>query len=258
MALITPTVYDRSSFDKGELLPLISGSIIPFNKPLDWSSFDIVNQFRIKAKHCLGIKKLKVGHAGTLDPKATGLLVLCTGKATRSIESLMDGTKQYVAELKMGATTASFDSEQPENDFFPWEHITREKLEAVMENFTGTLMQQPPLFSATSIGGKRAYKLARKGKEVELPFKPITIHKLQLLSFTPPYAKIAVTCSRGTYIRSLARDMGIALQSGAYLTALERTHSGNFSLEHAFFVDDIPQLLERFDPNELQLIQPHP
>lgn len=250
-----PKIFNCQSLEEGETLPLLSGSIIPFDKPLNWTSFDVVNRFRVKTKHLLGLRKLKVGHAGTLDPKATGLLVLCTGKATKHIESLMDGEKEYLAELKLGATTPSFDTEHPEDATFPWEHVTYEAFLQAVKSFEGHIQQIPPLYSATSIGGKRAYKFARKGKEVDLPPKTVTIHQCEVLSFAPPYVTLKVVCSRGTYIRSLARDLGEALGSGAYLTKLRRIRSGRFSITHAFSPEAIDSILSHISEEDKILLR---
>lgn len=250
-----PSLFTKESLESGEPFQLLQGAIVPFDKPLNWSSFDVVNHFRVRTKYQLGLRKLKVGHAGTLDPKATGLLVLCTGSATKCIEQLMNGEKEYIADIKLGATTPSFDTEHPEDALYPWEHITESLLIQTMSSFEGEIMQIPPLYSATSIGGKRAYKLARKGREVELPAKPVTIHQWELLRFEPPYLSMRIRCSRGTYIRSLARDLGTALGSGAYLVGLKRTLSGSFSLENAFAVEDIDAILQHLAEEDYRLLQ---
>lgn len=250
-----PTLFTPSILANGGQLDLLRGAIIPFDKPLGWSSFAVVNYFRTRVKYILGLRKIKVGHAGTLDPKATGLLVLCTGGATKHIETLMSGTKEYLAEVKLGATTPSYDTEQEEDACYPWEHITEGDVAGVLEDFLGEQMQVPPLFSATSIGGKRAYKFARKGCEVELPPKRIVIEAIELLSFRPPYVEIRVCCSRGTYIRSLARDIGTRLHSGAYLTSLRRTRSGSISLEESFSVEEVEMLLTHLSPIDQSLLE---
>ncbi|MBB6275657.1 tRNA pseudouridine(55) synthase TruB [Porphyromonas circumdentaria] len=233
----------QSKKEGGIPLLLRTGAIIPIDKPLDWTSFDAVNRFRILVKHTIGLKKLKVGHTGTLDPKATGLLLLCTGRATKRIEELMLDTKEYVATIKLGATTPSFDTEHPEDATYPYEHITREQIETILSNFRGEIQQVPPIFSAVSINGKRAYDLARKGKEADLPAKTITIHELEIEDFSLPYVKLRIVCGKGTYIRSLARDLGEALDSGAYLTALKRTRLGSVSVEDAYTLEELPTLL---------------
>lgn len=238
-----------------EPLTLRSGCIIAVDKPLDWTSFDVVNRFRIMVKKAIGLRKIKVGHTGTLDPKATGLLLLCTGRATKQIEQLMLDSKEYVATIKLGATTPSYDSEHEENAHFTYEHITRLMVEEALSGFLGTTLQVPPLFSAVSVGGKRAYDLARRGKECNLQGKPITINELEILDFALPYIQVRINCGKGTYIRSLARDLGEKLGSGAYLTALRRTRLGNVRVEQSFSLEDLPTFLshaeleeEGFDP----------
>ncbi|MDL2289792.1 tRNA pseudouridine(55) synthase TruB [Paludibacteraceae bacterium OttesenSCG-928-F17] len=205
----------------------IEGEVLYFNKPLHWTSFDVVNKVRNSIRRNLKIKKLKVGHAGTLDPLATGVMILCTGKATKLIESYQYQTKEYIATLKLGATTPSFDMEHPEDAVYPVEHITRELVDEALKNFKGEIWQIPPVYSAVKIEGKRAYDYARKGEEVELKPKLLVIDELEVLDFKQTELKIRVVCSKGTYIRALARDIGQALNSGAYLTALERTRVGD-------------------------------
>ena len=212
-------------------MDFIAGEILYFNKPLDWTSFDLVNKFRYKLSRKLNVKKIKVGHAGTLDPKATGVLILCTGRATRRIEEFQYQTKEYIATLKLGATTPSYDLEKEVDQTFPIEHITRAKVEQVLSNFTGTVQQTPPAFSACKINGKRAYKIARKGNEVSLKAKTLVIDEIELLEYALPVITIRIVCSKGTYIRALARDIGIALDSGAHLIALERTRIGQVTLD---------------------------
>ena len=226
-------------------MDFIEGEIVCFNKPLDWTSFDLVNKFRYKLSRKLKVKKIKVGHAGTLDPKATGVLIICTGKATRRIDEFQGQTKEYVATLKLGATTPSFDLETEVDQTFPVEHITREKVEKVLLTFVGTIDQVPPVFSACKIEGKRAYKMARKGDEVSLKAKTLVIDEMELLECALPVIKIRVVCSKGTYIRALARDIGAALDSGAHLIALERTRIGQVTLEQCITPDDIDMLLEK-------------
>ncbi len=240
-------IFDRRSFEEGKHLKLLKGALVLMDKPLDWSSFDVVKYFRIAVKRATGLRKIKIGHAGTLDPKATGLLLLCTGKATKIIEQLMDHDKEYLATLKLGATTPSYDTEYPEDTFYPTDHINQEAFCHALTRFEGDIMQVPPLFSAISIGGKRAYKLARKGRDITLPSKPITIHRLELLDFSHPQASIKVHCGRGTYIRSLARDIGEALGSGAYLTSLRRTKTGIFAVEDAFQMEELDKILLHAD-----------
>ena len=200
-------------------MDFIAGEVLFFNKPLTWTSFDLVNKFRYKLSRKLKVKKIKVGHAGTLDPLATGVMIVCTGKATKRIDEFQFQTKEYVATLKLGETTPSFDLEKEVDAVYPTEHITRELVEDVLKQFVGTIEQVPPVFSACKIEGKRAYELARNGEEVPLKAKTLVIDEIELLSCELPVIKIRVVCSKGTYIRALARDIGIALHSGAHLIA---------------------------------------
>lgn len=212
-------------------MDFIAGEVLYFNKPLTWTSFDLVNKFRYKLSRKLKVKKIKVGHAGTLDPLATGVMIVCTGKATKRIDEFQYQTKEYVATLKLGETTPSFDLEKEIDAVYPTEHITREMVGDVLNSFVGTIQQIPPVFSACKVDGKRAYELARKGEEVELKSKTLVIDEMELLECSLPVIKIRVVCSKGTYIRALARDIGEALNSGAHLTALERTRVGDVRLE---------------------------
>jgi tRNA pseudouridine55 synthase len=203
-----------------------------------------VNRFRHKLTRKLHVKEIKVGHAGTLDPLATGVMILCTGKATKRIDEFQYQTKEYVATLKLGETTPSFDLEEEIDAIYPTEHITRENVEEVLQSFTGTIQQIPPVFSAVKINGKRAYKFARKGKTVELKPKTLQIDELELLECLLPVITIRVVCSKGTYIRALARDIGQSLQSGAHLIALERTRIGNVTLDMCLPVEKIDAFLD--------------
>lgn len=225
-------------------MDFIAGEVLCFNKPYGWTSFDLVNRFRYKLSRKLDIKKIKVGHAGTLDPLATGVMILCTGKATRRIDEFQYQTKEYVATLKLGETTPSFDLEHEVDEVYPVDHITREETERVLQTFTGRIEQVPPAFSACKVDGKRAYNLARKGREVELKPKVLVIDEIELLEYNLPVIKIRVVCSKGTYIRALARDIGTALQSGAHLTGLERTQIGDITLDRCMSIDDIDSFLE--------------
>ncbi len=208
----------------------LEGEILCFDKPYRWTSFDVVGRIRRLLCRKMGIKKLKVGHAGTLDPLATGVLIVCTGRATKQIDSLQAGTKEYIATLRLGATTPSFDLEKPIDATYPTEHITRELVEQALERFKGEIQQVPPTFSACKVDGKRAYEMARKGKEVELKPKTLVIDEIELTDCSLPDITIRVVCSKGTYIRALARDIGQALNSGAHLTALRRTRVGNYAV----------------------------
>lgn len=219
-------------------MDFISGEIIGIDKPLGWTSFDAVKRVRGAIQRRLNVKKFKVGHAGTLDPLATGVLIICTGRATRDIERLQNGTKEYIATLRLGATTPSFDLETEIDATFPWEHITEERVREVLPRFTGHIMQVPPVYSAVKVDGKRAYKYARKGTEVELKAKPLVIEKLEMLPSQLPDLRLRIVCSKGTYIRALTRDIGTALGSGAHLTALCRTRVGAVKLEDCISVDE--------------------
>ena len=216
-----------------------------FDKPYEWTSFGLVAKVRYLLCKRLGVKKLKVGHAGTLDPLATGVLLVCTGKATKRIEELQAHTKEYVATLRLGATTPSFDLEKPVDAEYPTEHITREMVEETLNRFVGTIEQVPPVFSACKVNGSRAYDLARKGEEVELKAKTLVIDELELLRCELPEIVIRAVCSKGTYIRALARDIGMALQSGAHLPALRRTRIGTVRVEDCLKLDDFAEWLNR-------------
>ncbi len=220
------------------------GEIFYINKPLHWTSFDVVKRVRIQILRRLQRKKIKVGHAGTLDPLATGVMIVCTGQATKQIDRLQTGTKEYIATLRLGATTPSYDLETEIDAIFPYEHITKELITECLMRFTGSIQQIPPAYSACKVNGTRAYKMARKGKDVELKAKELVIDEIELLDFVPPVATIRVVCSKGTYIRALARDIGAALGSGAHLVALERTRVGNVRLSDCLNIDALDTLLQ--------------
>ena len=223
-----------------------SGTILSFDKPLEWTSFGLVNKVRyLLCKH-IGEKKLKVGHAGTLDPLATGVLIICTGKATKQIDTLQAKTKEYVATLQLGATTPSFDLETEVDATYPTAHITEEKMKEVLTRFIGRIEQVPPSYSACKVDGKRAYDLARQGKEMELKAKVLVIDEIELQDFNPTtmQATIRVVCSKGTYIRALARDIGLSLNSGAHLTALRRTRIGDYKVEDCHTLETFQLWLE--------------
>lgn len=219
-------------------MDFISGEIIGIDKPLGWTSFDAVKRVRGAIQRRLNVKKFKVGHAGTLDPLATGVLIICTGRATRDIERLQAGTKEYIATIQLGATTPSFDLETEIDATYPVEHISEEMVRDVLPRFRGHIMQVPPVYSAVKIDGKRAYKYARKGTEVELKAKSLVIEELEMLPSQLPELKLRIVCSKGTYIRALTRDIGVALGSGAHLTALCRTRVGAIRLEDCLSVDE--------------------
>ena len=257
------------------MLNPVEGEIFCFNKPYTMTSFRVVSKVRGILCNRLGIKNLKVGHAGTLDPLATGVLIICTGKATKQIDTLQAGTKEYIATLKLGATTPSFDMETEEDQTYPYQHISREMVEEVLQHFVGEIKQVPPNFSAVKIDGKRAYKMARKGNDVELKAKTLVIDEIELLSFDidpkkepskpqaikikqvdqeeamrmadmagQPTITIRIVCSKGTYIRALARDIGEALQSGAYLTSLIRTRIGDYRIQEAKEIETFEQWVD--------------
>ena len=221
----------------------IKGEILYIDKPLGWTSFDAVKRLRGAVTRRLGIKKFKVGHAGTLDPLATGVMIVCTGKATKLIEQLQAGVKEYIATIALGATTPSFDLETKIDATYPTDHIDRALVEDVLKRFVGRIEQIPPAYSACKVDGKRAYTMARKGKEVELKPKILVIDEIELLDYQPGEITIRVVCSKGTYIRALARDIGEALNSGAHLTALRRTKVGTTTINDCMSVDDAVEMI---------------
>lgn len=227
----------------------IEGEILAFDKPLHWTSFDLVNRVRGMLCRALGVKKLKVGHAGTLDPLATGVVIVCTGRKTKQIDQLMEHTKEYEAVLQLGATTPSYDLEHPIDATYPTEHITRERIEQVLPTFLGEQWQVPPIYSAVKINGKRAYEYARKGKQDEVEIKPklLVIDAIDLLAFDANTMQltIRVVCSRGTYIRALARDIGERLSSGAHLIALRRTRVGEYKAEDCLTIEQLQEQLQQ-------------
>jgi len=227
------------------------GEVFFVDKPLHWTSFNVVDRLRWKIKKTAKIKKIKVGHAGTLDPEATGVMIICTGKATKQIDNYQAQTKEYIAELKLGETTPSFDLELPVDTIYPTEHISRELIDSVLLSFVGEIDQVPPVFSAVKVDGKRAYQYARNGEEVELKSKKLVIDELEILNFSMPLLTLRIVCSKGTYIRALARDIGYALGSGAHLTALQRTRIGEVKIEDCWKLDDLLLHLE----NELKPIE---
>ena len=228
------------------------GEVLAFDKPLRWTSFDLVAKVRYNLCRKLGKKKLKVGHSGTLDPLATGVVIVCTGKKTKLIESLQYDVKEYVATMQLGATTPSYDMEKDVDATYPTEHITRALVDETIPQFLGEQWQVPPMFSAVQINGKRAYELARKGQEVELKPKLLKIDEIEVLSFDEKtmLLTIRVVCSKGTYIRALARDIGERLHSGAYLTALRRTRVGDTRVEDCLTIE---RFLEQL--NEIEYVQ---
>ena len=221
------------------------GIVIPIDKPYRWTSADVVRKVKFIAQKHFRKKNLKVGHAGTLDPLATGILLVCIGKATKQAEALQAERKEYIAEIELGATTPCFDLEKEIDKRYPYEHITREMVEQVIPRFIGEQDQVPPIFSAKLIDGTRAYEMARAGEEVVMKPARITIYNLEILEFSLPKLVLRVECSKGTYIRSLARDVGVALESGGHLTGLTRTLSGGFGIGKALKMEDLDQVMKR-------------
>ncbi len=221
----------------------ITGEILLIDKPQGWTSFDVVNKIRSIIRHHLQIKKIKVGHAGTLDPLATGLLIICTGKMTRQINTMVGLDKEYTGTFVLGATTPTFDLEKPVDQEFETAHITTEDLQRAALKLTGTFEQVPPQFSAKMIAGKRAYQYARKNERVEIKSILITVHNFNLTRIAMPGVDFSITCSKGTYIRALARDFGELLGSGAYLSALRRTKIGSYDLRDAISIEQFEALL---------------
>lgn len=223
----------------------LDGEILYIDKPLHWSSFDAVKRLRGAMQRRLGIKKMKVGHAGTLDPLATGVMIICTGRATKRIDELQAHTKEYIATVALGATTPSFDLETEIDATYPTEHITKDLVEQTLKQFIGRIEQVPPTYSACKIDGKRAYKFARKGQEVELKPKILIIDEIELLEYSQQSITIRVVCSKGTYIRALARDIGKTLNSGGHLTALQRTRVGDISVNDCLSVEQAIEFIDK-------------
>lgn len=225
----------------------LAGETILVDKPYGWTSFDVVKRIRGVMLRRLGVKKMKVGHAGTLDPLATGVMIVVSGKSTKLIEQLQSGVKEYIATIALGATTPSYDLETEIDALYPTAHISRELVGEVLAKFTGRIEQVPPAFSACKIDGKRAYKMARKGDAVELKPKILVIDEIELLEYSPESITIRVVCSKGTYIRALARDIGAALGSGGHLTALRRTRVGDVSIDRCLSLDDAVSMLREVE-----------
>ncbi|HEY4789204.1 MAG TPA: tRNA pseudouridine(55) synthase TruB [Bacteroidales bacterium] len=221
----------------------IEGEVLLLNKPYQWTSFDLVRKVRKLIKVKYNVPKIKVGHAGTLDPLATGLMIICTGRFTKQINSFQDQDKEYIAGILMGKTTPSFDLEKEFDKEYPTEHITKELFETVLKSFLGESDQVPPVFSAKFIDGKRAYEFARKGKEVEMKPSRINISEIELLQYNLPEVSIRVKCSKGTYIRSLVRDIGERLESGATMVALQRTAIGSYHVNNAMTIEEFENKL---------------
>ena len=227
----------------------LAGQVLSFDKPYGITSFALVNKVRWLLTQRMGGKKIKVGHAGTLDPLATGVMIVCTGRATKSIDSLQAGVKEYVATLQLGATTPSYDLEHPIDATYPTAHITRALIDETLPRFVGEIMQVPPAFSACKVEGKRAYDLARRGENVELRAKPLRIDEMEVMEWDAETMRLSlrIVCSKGTYIRALARDIGQALQSGAHLTALRRTQVGNYRVAECHTIESFEQWLQTIE-----------
>lgn len=249
--MVNGNVQDNMTPDSRSTEPILrplEGEVFVVDKPLGWSSFHLVKKLRGALTSRLrkaGVSRIKVGHAGTLDPLASGVMIVCTGKATKRIDELQGGVKEYVAEVTLGATTPSFDRETPVDATYPTAHITEEAVREVLRRFTGRIEQVPPAYSACKVDGARAYKMARRGEEVELKAKTLVIDSIELLDFSQEKITVRVVCSKGTYIRALARDIGEALGSGAHLSALRRTQVGDCRIEEALSVEEAVRRIHR-------------
>jgi len=232
-----------------KISPFEEGQVLFFDKPLYWTSFDLVNKIRIIIRSTLGIKKIKIGHAGTLDPLAGGLMIICTGKATKRIEDFRDLDKEYIATIHLGETTPSYDLETEINGRFPVEHISENLVITALRAFLGEQMQIPPIHSAKMIEGKRAYEYARKGIQKEMTPVTVFFREVELLSYDMPDITVRIVCSKGTYIRSFARDLGLALNSGGYLSHLERTAIGPYLIKNAFSLENFENFVKEFKQN---------
>ncbi len=226
----------------------VDGEILLIDKPYTWTSFNVVKKIEISLRKKFNLKKIKVGHAGTLDPLATGLLVICTGRKTKEIEKLQSSEKEYVATIEFGKTTPSYDLETEFNGAFPTQHITIELIKNILKNFLGEIDQVPPLYSAKFIDGHRAYKFARRGEDIKMNPNKVFIKEIEIIDFNNPQLVLRVVCGKGTYIRSLAYDIGVAVKSGAYLKALKRTISGNYNIKDAISVEEFQENLLSLQP----------
>lgn len=244
---MNPFIIGKSSIDQALLKDFSQypqGIVIVLDKPYGWTSADAVRKIKFMVQRWFGLKNIKVGHAGTLDPLATGILLICIGKATKLADTLQSQKKEYIAEITFGATTPSYDLEKEIDATYPFEHITKKSIEEVLPLMSGEIDQIPPVFSAKLINGKRAYEYAREGKETEMKPSRISIYGLEIVSWNTPVLKIAISCSKGTYVRSFARDIGLELNSGAYLSGLVRSASGEFRVEDAINIDNLKLFLE--------------
>lgn len=234
---VTCPVIDKETFSPA--VDFIAGAALLIDKPKDWTSFDVVAKIRNRIGKHLGVRKLKVGHAGTLDPLATGLLILCVGKATKQIEAFQGFYKEYVGTIKLGATTKTYDAEGEEENLIECAEITDDQIKTAIQDFIGVITQKPPIFSALKVKGKALYKYARKGEKVDIKTREVTVHEYTVLNYKHPYIKVQIKCSKGTYIRSLAHDLGQALGCGAYLADLRRTAIGEHSVKNALSIEEI-------------------
>ncbi len=221
-----------------------TGELILIDKDPDWTSFNVVKKVKVVLSNKYGLKKLKVGHAGTLDPLATGLVIICTGKQTKKIDQYQAKEKEYIATVRLGATTPSFDLETEIDHEFPFEQIEEEEVRDALKNFEGVRDQVPPVFSAKSVNGKRAYTYARKGREIELKPNKVEFFSLDLIHFELPFVKVKIVCSKGTYVRAFARDLGLILRSGAHLTGLRRTRIGSYKVEDAMTITSFEEKIK--------------
>jgi tRNA pseudouridine55 synthase len=224
--------------------PYSSGQVLLFDKPLNWTSFQVVNKVRWIIKQHYGLKKIKVGHAGTLDPLATGLLIICTGKETKNITTYQAQEKEYIGTFTLGATTPSYDLETEIDQRFSTKDLTVERLHAITSEFEGEIQQKPPIYSAIKKDGKRLYELAREGKTTEIKSRTVTVSRFELTSIDLPNVKFKISCSKGTYIRSLAHDYGVGLENGAHLSELRRTRIGNYHVEDAITIEEFDTILK--------------
>lgn len=222
-----------------------AGVVLNINKPYGWTSTDVVRKVKVMMRR-LGYRKIKIGHAGTLDPLASGVLLVCIGKATKRVDELQAQRKEYITTIELGATTPSYDLEHEIDARYPVEHIDREMIDKLLPTFVGEQQQVPPLYSAKRIDGKRAYEYARDGEQVEMRVANITIYAIQALSYERPFLKISVECSKGTYIRSLARDIGVELSSGGHLTELVRSRSGEYRIEDSIVLQELEECVNNF------------
>ncbi|MBK9735531.1 MAG: tRNA pseudouridine(55) synthase TruB [Saprospiraceae bacterium] len=248
MPISTDQIITKNS--NPNLVDFLTGTVLLIDKPLHWTSFDVVNKLRFKIKHALKVKNIKVGHAGTLDPLATGLLIICTGKLTKEIDAIQAIAKVYSGSITLGGTTATYDSEVEPDHLFPVEHITSDLIYATGKRFIGDIEQIPPIYSAIKINGQKAYDLARRGSDVSMKARAVNISVFEISEINMPVFQFLVGCSKGTYIRSLAHDFGKALHSGAYLSSLRRESIGDFKVSDAFTIEEASRFIDRVFENK--------